>query len=154
MKHYDIAAYIWPSYTGREPRTIPFWPEGHGEWQTVLSAEKRCADHILPRKPLWGAQDEADPAVIEKITAYANAIGLGFQIHDDILDVTSDTATLGKEVGSDEKNGKKTALAFMTLDEARRVEEDLVRHAREAVAGFEGSEALADLALWLSRRNK
>ena len=28
MKHYDIAAYIWPSYTGKEPRTIPFWPEG------------------------------------------------------------------------------------------------------------------------------
>ena len=102
----------------------------------------------------YAATDEADPAVIEKITAYANAIGLGFQIHDDILDVTSDTATLGKEVGSDEKNGKKTALAFMTLDEARRVEEDLVRDAREAVAGFDGSEALADLALWLSRRNK
>ncbi|MBQ4193472.1 MAG: polyprenyl synthetase family protein [Clostridia bacterium] len=102
----------------------------------------------------YAATDEADPAVIEKITAYANAIGLGFQIHDDILDVTSDTATLGKEVGSDEKNGKKTALAFMTLDEARKTEEDLVRHAREAVAGFEGSEALADLALWLSRRNK
>ena len=102
----------------------------------------------------YAATDEADPSVIGKITAYANAVGLGFQIHDDILDVTSDTATLGKEVGSDEKNGKKTALAFMTLEEARKTEAALVAEAREAVAGFAGSEALADLALWLSRRNK
>ena len=102
----------------------------------------------------YAATDEADPSVIGKITAYANAVGLGFQIHDDILDVTSDTATLGKEVGSDEKNGKKTALAFMTLEEARTTEAALVAEAREAVAGFAGSEALADLALWLSRRNK
>nr|MCR5683594.1 polyprenyl synthetase family protein [Clostridiales bacterium] len=102
----------------------------------------------------YAATDEADPSVIGKITAYANAVGLGFQIHDDILDVTSDTATLGKEVGSDEKNGKKTALAFMTLEEARKTEAALVAEAREAVAGFACSEALADLALWLSRRNK
>ena len=102
----------------------------------------------------YAATDEADPTVIERITAYANAVGLGFQIHDDILDVTSDTETLGKQVGSDEKNGKKTALAFMTLDEARQTEAGLVRDAREAVAGFAGSDTLADLALWLSRRNK
>ena len=82
MKHYDIAAYIWPSYTGREPRTIPFWPEGHGEWQTVLSAEKRCEDHILPRKPLWGAQDEADPAVMEFQIGEALSHGVNVFIYD------------------------------------------------------------------------
>ena len=31
-KQYDIAAYIWPSYTGDEPRSRIFWPEGYGEW--------------------------------------------------------------------------------------------------------------------------
>ena len=41
MKQYDIAAYIWPSYTGKEPRTRQFWEQGIGEWQSVLSAEKR-----------------------------------------------------------------------------------------------------------------
>ena len=35
MSKYDVAAYIWPSYTGDEPRTRIFWPEGIGEWQTV-----------------------------------------------------------------------------------------------------------------------
>ena len=34
-KHYDVAAYIWPAYTGDEPRTRMFWPEGMGEWQSV-----------------------------------------------------------------------------------------------------------------------
>ena len=52
MKQYDIAAYVWPSYTGREPRARQFWEQGIGEWQSVLSAEKRTADQILPRKPL------------------------------------------------------------------------------------------------------
>ena len=35
MKTYDIAAYIWPSYTGKESRSRIFWPNGIGEWQTV-----------------------------------------------------------------------------------------------------------------------
>ena len=32
---YDIAAYVWPAYTGDEDRTRIFWEEGIGEWQTV-----------------------------------------------------------------------------------------------------------------------
>jgi len=102
----------------------------------------------------YAASDRADPAVTSRIIRYANAVGLGFQIHDDILDVTGDTAVLGKAVGSDEKNGKKTVLAFMSPEEAAAKEAELVEEAREAVSAFPGSEALADLALWLSRRNK
>ena len=40
MKKYDIAAYVWPAYTGTEARSRLFWPEGIGEWQTVKN-EKR-----------------------------------------------------------------------------------------------------------------
>ena len=125
-----------------------------GELKAMIDGKTSALIRAACLLGYYAATDEADPAVISGITAYANAVGLGFQIHDDILDVTSDTETLGKQVGSDEKNGKKTALAFMTLDEARQTEAGLVREAREAVAGFAGSEALADLALWLSRRNK
>ena len=39
MKKYDVAAYIWPSYTGREPRSYRFREKGIGEWQSVLGAE-------------------------------------------------------------------------------------------------------------------
>ncbi len=125
-----------------------------GELKAMIDGKTSALIRAACLLGYYAATDEADPAVISGITAYANAVGLGFQIHDDILDVTSDTETLGKQVGSDEKNGKKTALAFMTLDEARQTEAGLVREAREAVAGFAGSDALADLALWLSRRNK
>ena len=126
----------------------------YDELRTMMDGKTSALIRAACLLGYYAATDEADPAVIAKITAYANAIGLGFQIHDDILDVTSDTATLGKEVGSDEKNGKKTVLAFMTLDEARETEAALVEEAREAVADFADSDALADLALWLSRRDK
>ena len=64
-KQYDIAAYIWPAYTGDEPRTRMFWPDGIGEWQSVKSAEAKFEGHNWPREPLWGYVNEADPAVME-----------------------------------------------------------------------------------------
>ena len=82
MKQYDIAAYIWPSYTGREPRARQFWEQGKGEWQSVLSAEKRTEDQILPRRPLWGAVDEADPAVMEFQIREATRHGVNVFIYD------------------------------------------------------------------------
>ena len=36
-RKYDVAAYIWPAFTGDEPRTRIFWEKGIGEWQTVMS---------------------------------------------------------------------------------------------------------------------
>ena len=62
----DVAAYIWPAYTGQEPRTRIFWPEGLGEWQTVQKAGPKFEGHQWPRKPLMGYQDEADPEVMEQ----------------------------------------------------------------------------------------
>ena len=64
-KQYDIAAYIWPSYTGDEPRSRIFWPEGYGEWQSVKAATAKYPGHQWPRKPLWGYVNEADPYVME-----------------------------------------------------------------------------------------
>ena len=82
MKQYDIAAYIWPSYTGKEPRARQFWEQGKGEWQSVLSAEKRTEDQILPRRPLWGTVDEADPAVMEFQIREATRHGVNVFIYD------------------------------------------------------------------------
>ena len=65
MNKYDIAAYIWPAYTGDEPRSMQFWPEGYGEWQTVKAATAKFEGHQWPRKPLWGYVNEADPYVME-----------------------------------------------------------------------------------------
>ena len=82
MKQYDVAAYIWPAYTGDEPRTRIFWPEGMGEWQSVRSAEKRFEGHTWPRKPLWGYVNEADPYVMEMEIQAAVDHGVNVFIYD------------------------------------------------------------------------
>ena len=83
MKQYDIAAFIWPSYTGDEPRTRIFWPEGYGEWQTVKAmTDKGYPGCRWPRKPLWGYVNEADSRVMEMQIECAKAHGVNTFIYD------------------------------------------------------------------------
>ncbi|MBM4149234.1 MAG: hypothetical protein FJ224_09325 [Lentisphaerae bacterium] len=79
---YDVAAYIWPSYTGDEPRTRMFWPEGNGEWQTVQKATAKYPGHAWPRRPLWGYCNEADPYVMEMQINAAADHGVNVFIYD------------------------------------------------------------------------
>ena len=79
---YDVAAYVWPAYTGDEPRTRTFWPEGIGEWQSVKNAVQKTPDHSWPRKPLWGYVNEADPYVMEMEIAAAADHGVNVFIYD------------------------------------------------------------------------
>ncbi len=82
MKQYDIAAYIWPSYTGKEPRSRIFWPEGIGEWETVMRAMPRFEGHRWPRKPLLGYRDEAEQATMEEQIDLARRHGVNVFIYD------------------------------------------------------------------------
>ncbi len=86
MKQYDIPAYIWPSYTGKEPRSRIYWPQGIGEWQSVLSVEQNAAlkpaDYRWDRKPIWGPVDEADPKVMEMEIETAVSHGVNVFIYD------------------------------------------------------------------------
>ena len=82
MGNYDVAAYVWPAYTGREKRSLMFWPEGMGEWQSVKNAAAKFPGHEWPRKPLWGYVDEADPAVMEMEIEAAAEHGVNVFIYD------------------------------------------------------------------------
>ena len=82
MRKYDIAAYVWPSYTGDELRSRIFWPEGIGEWQTVKKAGPKFEGHNWPRKPLWGYVNEADPSVMEMQIEEATKNGVNVFIYD------------------------------------------------------------------------
>ena len=86
MQKYDIAAYIWPSYTGKEFRARQFWPDGIGEWQTVMSVPSRMShkprDYEWDRKPVWGCCDEADPKVMEMQIEEATKHGVNVFIYD------------------------------------------------------------------------
>lgn len=82
MKQYDVAAYIWPAYTGDEVRTRIFWPEGIGEWQTVKNMQPKKNGYIWNRKPLWGYVNEADPYVMEMQIEAATKHGVNVFIYD------------------------------------------------------------------------
>ena len=83
MKNYDIAAFVWPSYTGDEPRTRIFWPDGIGEWQTVKGmTDKGYEGCRWPRVPLWGYENEADSAVMEKQIDCAVSYGVNVFVYD------------------------------------------------------------------------
>ena len=82
MKKYDIAAIIWPAYTGDEMRARIFWPEGYGEWQTVKAMKPLRDGHLWPRKPLWGYVNEADPYVMEMEIEAATSHGVNVFIYD------------------------------------------------------------------------
>ena len=81
-KKYDVAAYIWPAYTGDEPRAHIFWNEKYGEWQSVKSAEKKFPEHTWPRRPLWGFVNEASPAIMEMEIEEALRYGVNVFAYD------------------------------------------------------------------------
>ena len=62
---YDVAAYIWPSYH-YEPRLEHFWPEKDGEWYTVRRGTPRFPGHDMPKVPVLGYENEADPVVMRQ----------------------------------------------------------------------------------------
>ena len=81
MKKYDVAAYIWPAYC-RCDRTDMFWPEGMGEWQTVMKSQAKFPGHTPLPRPLWGCVNEADPYVMEMEIRAALDHGVNVFIYD------------------------------------------------------------------------
>ena len=100
----------------------------------------------------YAATDKPDPAVITNIHRYADGLGLAFQIIDDLLDVQGDEAVLGKPVGGDEKNGKKTILTFYSPYEAEELARKCTQDAIDAIRDYPGSELLCALAQHLMKR--
>ena len=86
---------------------------------------------------------------------YADAIGLAFQIVDDILDIEGDTATLGKQVGSDVANDKSTYVSILGMQQAKVLVQQLTQTAVHALESFQGdTQYLKELAEYLAYRKK
>lgn len=99
-------------------------------------------------------QPNIDKEHLKQLDHYAKCIGLAFQIQDDILDVTSDTETLGKTQGADIALNKPTYPALLGLDGARQMAADLHQDAHSCLDAFAAkAEPLRWLADYIVKRN-
>ena len=85
---------------------------------------------------LAGWRAHQDPKVVEDLRRFGVLLGLIFQVRDDILDVTSSEAELGKSIGKDEDQGKLTYPSLMGLDGAQRELNDRVMEAKDLLVGL------------------
>lgn len=86
-----------------------------------------CAAHPLPA------------AALQALDTYGQALGLAFQVVDDVLDVTADSALLGKTAGKDAAAGKPTYVSLLGLEAARQLAADLLAQAENALNALQAS---------------
>lgn len=111
---------------------------------------------LLQASVLMGAAcGDTSAQALHALQAYGAAMGLAFQVVDDILDVTADSATLGKTAGKDQAQDKPTYVSLMGLDSARRYAQTLYDEALAALAssGLPDTRALHGLASLLVQRS-
>ncbi len=109
--------------------------------RTCIQMSALSADHISEQQ-------------FNALDSYSKKIGLSFQVQDDILDVVSDTDTLGKPQGSDAALDKPTFPAIMGLQPAREKAQELHQQALSALDCFAGeADILRSISHWFVERN-
>ncbi|MCC2675712.1 MAG: polyprenyl synthetase, partial [Ramlibacter sp.] len=111
---------------------------------------------LLHASVMMGAAcGEPSAAALKGLDGYGRALGLAFQVVDDILDVTADSVTLGKTAGKDAAQSKPTYVSLLGLDRARSHAVELLEQAREALAtsGLADTRALLGLAEMVVHRD-
>lgn len=95
----------------------------------------------------------ADFVTRTALERYATAIGLAFQVVDDILDVTADSQALGKTAGKDAQDSKPTYVSIMGLEASKQFAQDLYQQALDALLPLDNSQRLRELADFIIRRS-
>jgi farnesyl diphosphate synthase len=114
--------------------------------QALSDMHQRKTGALLQASVLMGAAcGDTSPSAWQALGDYGDAIGLAFQVVDDILDVTQASETLGKTAGKDIHNNKPTYVTVLGLDAARRHAQELREKAQAALA----RSALVDVR-WLA----
>lgn len=130
--------------------------EGHAISADELSQIHRYKTGALIRAAVrlgalaGGATDDQ----FDTLDIYADALGLAFQVHDDVLDVIGDTTTLGKQSGADAAHQKATYPALLGVAQAQQLASDLTTQALSALTPLgEAAEPLRALAQYLLARD-
>jgi geranylgeranyl diphosphate synthase type II len=109
---------------------------------------------FLASLELGGLCAGASAGQLAALAEYGQALGLAFQITDDLLDVRGNEAAMGKRVGKDAGRGKLTFPGLLGIDESQRRVERLVGEACAALAAFgPAAEGLEALARYVMERN-
>ncbi|MCI5211086.1 MAG: polyprenyl synthetase family protein [Candidatus Electrothrix sp. ATG2] len=129
-----------------EKKTIPF--------ELLKTIHRSKTGALITAAVRMGALGgQADSKQLEALTRYGDAVGLAFQIVDDLLDVTASTEQLGKTAGTDAQQGKATYPAFFGEEKTRSLAKEAVECAREALSSFdERAEPLRALAQYIFKR--
>ena len=125
------------------------------EEELLFIHEHKTAALIQACFMIGGVLAGAGKRQIERLEKIGYNVGVAFQIRDDMLDVIGCTEELGKNVGSDEKDGKKTYVTIHGLEESEAEEKKLTEEALELLDGLPGKhEFMVELILsLLGRRN-
>ncbi|HJT69987.1 MAG TPA: farnesyl diphosphate synthase [Terriglobales bacterium] len=100
-----------------------------------------------------GIYANAQPKIMEDLRTFGRAIGLAFQIVDDVLDVTQTSEQLGKTAGKDAASEKATYPALFGIEESRRKAAALLEEAQQSIKSLgERAEVLKQLAQFLVER--
>ena len=118
---------------------------GHSlDEQALRDMHQRKTGALLHASVMMGAAcGHATPQQWSALSEYGWALGLAFQVVDDILDATQGSQTLGKTAGKDESNNKPTYVTVLGLDAARREAAQLCRKAQEALVAGKLSNAVS-----------
>ena len=129
---------------------------GHRLSADELRLMHRCkTGALLEASVVMGAvAAQASAATLTHLLHYGQALGVAFQVVDDILDVTADAAALGKTVGKDAANDKPTYVSLLGLDGARAEATRLADQAQQALgqSGLQNTAALEAVADWVLQR--
>jgi farnesyl diphosphate synthase len=117
---------------------------------------RRKTGSLLQASVMMGAAcGVAGPVAQEALSAYGGAVGLAFQVVDDMLDVTADSATLGKTAGKDAAQEKPTYVSVLGLEGSGAFARELLGQALRALAasGLQDTRALHALAMMVVNRD-
>ncbi len=124
--------------------------------ETVQQMHSRKTAALIAAATESGAlAGKGSEAQVAALARYGRAIGLAFQIADDILDIEGDTELLGKTTGADEARGKVTYPAAVGLERSRQAANEMVNDALAALEGFDDrANPLRSLANYIITRKK
>ncbi len=134
---------------------VPAYPAEPLSERELRDMHARKTGALIRASAVAGAMiTGVDDAIIAAVDAYANELGLAFQIIDDVLDVEGSNADLGKTAGKDAAAGKPSYAALHGIDESRRLAAECIERAKATLnaAGLEGR--LTELADWSLTRTR